>query len=117
MKNFAHPLQWSDVGTSDSPMAKPEPLPDYYKGNCSFYFKYKEDSEFYGDYFRENFEEKEFYPLKKSNSYEILGISREATIEEIKHAFRKKAKESHPDKSGDPEEFRKIREAYECLIS
>ena len=123
MINVANPLMWSDVATSSAPMAKPEPLPDYYKGNCSYFFKYKENSQFYGDYFRENFEEKEnleeeeFHPLRRSNSYEILGIDMNANEAEIKQAFRKKALEFHPDKGGDPEEFIKIREAYEFLIS
>ncbi len=52
--------------------------------------------------------------------YEILGVSRDASPEEIKRAFRRLAKEYHPDVyKGDKKEaerrFRKIAEAYEVL--
>ena len=51
--------------------------------------------------------------------YATLGISREATPEEIKKAYRKKALESHPDRNpGDPkaeQQFKLISEAYEVL--
>ena len=49
-------------------------------------------------------------------NYSVLGLKRSASDEDIKQAFRTKARETHPDKGGDPEEFRKVREAYECLI-
>ncbi|MFC1632842.1 molecular chaperone DnaJ [Patescibacteria group bacterium] len=48
--------------------------------------------------------------------YEILGVERGATDEEIKKAFRKKAHELHPDKpNGDAEKFKKANEAYQVL--
>lgn len=51
--------------------------------------------------------------------YEILGVPRDATQDEIKRAFRKLARETHPDSnSGDPEaehRFREVAEAYEVL--
>jgi molecular chaperone DnaJ len=51
--------------------------------------------------------------------YEILGVSRDATQDEIKRAFRKLARESHPDANpNDPEaeaRFREVAEAYEIL--
>jgi len=50
------------------------------------------------------------------NLYELLGISRESTQEEIKDAFRKKAILCHPDKGGDPKEFNEVRTAYEILM-
>ncbi len=50
--------------------------------------------------------------------YEVLGVSRDATPEEIKRAFRRKARETHPDvASGEDaeERFKLINEAYEVL--
>lgn len=55
----------------------------------------------------------------KKDFYEILGISRSASPEEIKKAYRKKAIEYHPDKNpGDKqaeENFKSAAEAYEVL--
>ncbi|MDD3491716.1 MAG: molecular chaperone DnaJ [Candidatus Pacebacteria bacterium] len=47
--------------------------------------------------------------------YEILGIGRNATPEEIKKAFYKLAHKHHPDKGGDAEKFKEINEAYQVL--
>lgn len=47
--------------------------------------------------------------------YDLLGVSSSASKEEIKAAFRKKAKEHHPDKGGDEKKFKEINEAYEVL--
>jgi len=50
------------------------------------------------------------------NFYDLFAISREATPEEIKIAFRNKAVLCHPDKGGSDEEFNKVRVAYETLM-
>jgi len=48
--------------------------------------------------------------------YEILGVSKEASIDEIKRAYRRLAHQYHPDKpGGDEEKFKEINEAYEVL--
>jgi molecular chaperone DnaJ len=50
--------------------------------------------------------------------YEVLGIRREATDEEIKRAYRKLARELHPDVNDDPEaerRFKQITAAYQTL--
>ena len=50
--------------------------------------------------------------------YELLGVSRTASAEEIKRAFRRLARELHPDVSADPDaehRFREVVEAYEVL--
>ena len=51
--------------------------------------------------------------------YRVLGVSRDATKEEIKRAYRKKAKEYHPDlHPNDPhaaEKMNEINEAYDML--
>lgn len=49
------------------------------------------------------------------NYYDILGVDNNASIEEIKKAYRKKAIEYHPDKGGDESKFREAAEAYEVL--
>ena len=56
---------------------------------------------------------------KKRDYYEVLGIAKNATAEEIKKAYRKKAIQHHPDKNpGDQsaeEKFKEAAEAYEVL--
>ncbi len=52
--------------------------------------------------------------------YEILGVNKNCTINEIKRAYRKKALEFHPDKNinnsdYDPKTFREISDAYQIL--
>ena len=49
--------------------------------------------------------------------YKILGVARNATEEEIKKAYRKLAMTHHPDRGGDEEAFKKIKEAYEKLTA
>jgi len=50
------------------------------------------------------------------NYYRILGISPEADQKAIKKAFRRKARQTHPDKKGgDERAFRLVKEAYETL--
>src|SRR3954462_4105739 len=55
----------------------------------------------------------------KRDYYEVLGLSRQATTEEIKKAYRKLAVQHHPDKNpGDKkaeERFKELSEAYEVL--
>lgn len=47
--------------------------------------------------------------------YETLGLSRTATADEIKSAYRKLAKKHHPDLGGDPEKFKELNEAHDIL--
>ena len=47
--------------------------------------------------------------------YKTLGVPRSATASEIKKAFRKLAREHHPDAGGDEAKFKEINEAYEVL--
>lgn len=47
--------------------------------------------------------------------YEILGVQKSASADDIKRAFRKLAQEHHPDKGGDPEKFKEVNEAYQVL--
>lgn len=47
--------------------------------------------------------------------YEILGIKKDASQDEIKKAFHKLAHKYHPDKGGDEKKFKEINEAYQVL--
>ncbi|MFA5020657.1 MAG: molecular chaperone DnaJ [Patescibacteria group bacterium] len=50
------------------------------------------------------------------NYYDILGVSKTASADEIKSAFRKLAHEHHPDKkSGNEAKFKELNEAYQVL--
>lgn len=55
------------------------------------------------------------------NPYDILGVSRDASTDEVKKAYRKKARENHPDLNpNDPdaaERMNKINEAYDRIIN
>ncbi len=56
--------------------------------------------------------------MAKKDYYEILGVSKNATDAEIKSAFRKMAKQYHPDVNKEPgaaEKFKEISEAYSVL--
>jgi molecular chaperone DnaJ len=47
--------------------------------------------------------------------YQILGVNKNATEEEIKQAYRKLAMKHHPDRGGDEKQFQEIKNAYEVL--
>jgi molecular chaperone DnaJ len=51
----------------------------------------------------------------RKDYYEILGVQKNATPDEIKKAFYKLAHKYHPDKGGDAEKFKEANEAYQVL--
>ncbi|MBP9489389.1 molecular chaperone DnaJ [Candidatus Saccharibacteria bacterium] len=53
--------------------------------------------------------------MSKSDYYDVLGVKKDASPEELKKAFRKKAVKLHPDKGGDEKAFKELNEAYEVL--
>lgn len=54
--------------------------------------------------------------MTKRDYYEILGVGKEASADEIKKAFRQGAIKYHPDKEGgDEAKFKEVNEAYEVL--
>lgn len=54
--------------------------------------------------------------MSKRDYYEVLGVSKDASADEIKKAYRRLAVQHHPDKEGgDEEKFKEINEAHDVL--
>ena len=56
--------------------------------------------------------------MAEKNYYDILGVSKDASPDDIKSAYRKLAKKYHPDVNKEPgaaDKFKEVNEAYECL--
>lgn len=47
--------------------------------------------------------------------YAVLGVAQDATADEIKRAYRRRARESHPDAGGDEEVFKRVTHAHQVL--
>jgi len=47
-----------------------------------------------------------------SAAFAELGVPAGATLDEVKAAYRRRVKETHPDQGGDEDEFKRVREAY-----
>ena len=57
--------------------------------------------------------------MAKRDYYEVLGVPRQSSEEDVRRAFRKKAMEYHPDRNKNPdaeEKFKEVNEAYQVLI-
>lgn len=58
-----------------------------------------------------------FAPMQDDEPYGVLEVSPTSTWAEIKKAYRRKARETHPDHGGTQEDFCRVREAFEVLAA
>jgi len=56
-------------------------------------------------------------PPQRASAWTVLGVEREATVDELKRAYRRRALETHPDRGGDPSTFRAVQRAYEQALA
>jgi hypothetical protein len=69
--------------------------------------------QYYREYAQEHAESRANEKTVDKNWHKTLGVSPNASGAEIKAAFRKKAKESHPDTGGSTEDYLKVQKAWE----
>ena len=55
------------------------------------------------------------HPSNDDTLYKALNVNKNSSQDEIKKSYRKLALKNHPDKGGDPENFKKIQAAYDVL--
>lgn len=53
--------------------------------------------------------------MAQKNFYDVLGVKKDASTDDIRKAFRKLAVKYHPDRGGDEQKFKEVSEAYETL--
>ena len=56
-------------------------------------------------------------PWGVGSPFEVLGVDPDADDAELKRAYRRRAKEAHPDQGGSVEEFQRVKAAYESIRS
>lgn len=130
--SIAYPFMFSNVSTKDSPLNRPEPLPEYYQKAFDYRFTHKENNyDFYKEKYQ-NFFEDEFndfkYKYEKADitdfgeqetdyPYSVFGLKRSDSHEDMKKAYRSAILKAHPDKGGDADEFRFYQEAWQDYSS
>lgn len=51
------------------------------------------------------------------NPYQVLGISSQADLKEVKQAYKKLCLKYHPDNGGDENKFHEVNQAYQMIMS
>jgi hypothetical protein len=72
---------------------------------------------FFGGFFGFDSEEKEPEKVNPDYPYNVFGLKKSASNDDIKKAYRKAVLKAHPDRGGSNEAFRRIREAWDYFKS
>ena len=84
-----------------------------YIGMCSCYIHSKQSNHKQKQNYFET--SKNVNTLKRSSSHEILQIYPPVTEDQVRQAYKKMSLQTHPDKGGNPNDFIKVKEAYDQL--
>lgn len=80
--------------------------------------KSKENSRrFFKSFFGWDIPEEDPISFSEDYPYNVFGLKKSASSEDVKKAYRKEILKSHPDKGGSNELFRKVQEAWEYFKS
>lgn len=74
-------------------------------------------SRFFGGFFGFDKQDTEPEILEPDYPYNVFGLKKSASSEDMKKAYRKAVLKAHPDRGGTNEAFRKVREAWEYFKS
>jgi|TARA_B110000305_G_C19197414_1_gene519515 DnaJ family protein A protein 2 len=85
---------------TNSKLHKKSKLTMFFGGGGGFPFEEFEGAQFGGRMPGQGGPKKE---VENSKLYEVLGVEKDATMDQIKKSYRKLAIKNHPDKGGDPE--------------
>ncbi|MBV1788430.1 DnaJ domain-containing protein [Marinobacterium sp. D7] len=107
-----HPLENRSTSAQQVP-AKPHPLRSYYLDWSEF----EKSSNAYVRRLLDAFWRRYCGDNRIDEACQVLGLEPGAAPEAIRRAYRRLAARHHPDRGGDAEQFRRVREAYELLMA
>jgi len=106
-----HPLERRAASTEGIP-AKPDPLREYYLDWSEF----EKSSSAYVANLLDSFWRRYFCDERLNDAWAVLELEPGASPAAVRRAYRRLAGRHHPDRGGDAEQFRRVREAYELLM-
>ncbi|SEG82197.1 DNA-J related domain-containing protein [Marinobacterium lutimaris] len=107
-----HPLDSSQASAETAIIANDQPLRDYYLDWSEF----EKSSSDYVRALLDGFWQRYMNSDRRSEAAQVLGLEEGASTEQIRIAYRRLASRHHPDRGGDADQFRRVREAYELLM-
>lgn len=107
-----HPLDSFHHSTETAIIPDDQPLRDYYLDWSEF----EKSSSDYVRALLDGFWQRYMSSDQRGEALAVLGLQERASTEQIRIAYRRLAARHHPDRGGDADQFRRVREAYELLM-
>ena len=107
-----HPLDMPVAPSAARTLAKPEPLREYYLD----WGEFEKSSSAYVGKLLNSFWRRYFGDERIDAAWAMLELEPGASPQAIRNAYRRLAARHHPDRGGEAEQFRRVREAYELLM-